>query len=89
MNFAFRLAELRSRIVQRLEAENEAADYPEWWRIKDGRVERGFERHWNRDPLGVCRCESYRVWVPVPFLSSELLRRLHEHREAQAADIPF
>lgn len=80
--FSVRLLELRTKIVQRLEAENAAAEFPEYWRMADGLPQVGWEvgPPWNR----------YRVFHRIEFLSTELLRRRRvDLGMYDDSDIPF
>lgn len=74
-------AELRARIVERLESDNDAFDYPEYWRINNGVVQVGYET------IPYCDFMPRRhyyvsFWQDVPFLSTFLLSRLASYRRS-------
>jgi len=81
-----RLFELRSCIVARLEAANESADWPEYWRIQDGVVQVGREH----PALTGQRWATVDIdWQDVPFLSVVLCERMRDRRFAEFHGIPF
>ena len=72
----YKLYAIQKRIVDRLEQENDAADYAEYWRMDGPAVQVGH--------LSGRHC----VWQTVPILSVELLRRYREMWERDM-DIPY
>jgi len=91
--------ELREKIVRRMEAQNDAADKPEWWRLDaEGRAVRGVERSCGEwiDRAGHTRFNLTRDWQPVHPLSPYLLalgrdrRQLgRDYRPDADDDVPF
>lgn len=78
MNASKRAHELRTAIVERLEAFNELHMIPEYWRMNGDQVERGVEG-----------LRGMITWLPMEFLSPYLCNVRRNERERLEQGIPF